>query len=295
MKGNWLAVTRTTMLVATVLASAIALAQPPSSFLRDASKPASQVSPDDLKNVGIDQRLDQQLPMELQFKDESGTTVRLGDYFKAGRPVVLNLVYYTCPMLCGEELAGLSSALGVLKFTPGNEYEVVTVSINPDEIPEVASEKKKIYIDRMNERLERKTDGAGWHFLTGQQAEIQQLADAVGFHYKRDPRTGQFIHSAAVMIATPQGKLAQYYYGVEFSPKDLRLGMIEASRNKIGNLVDQVTLYCYHYDPKTGRYGAVITNILRLGGAATVLLLGGFLIVMYRREPHHSGKAAGQA
>ena len=295
MKGNWFAVTRKTMLVATVLASAIALGQPPSSFMRDASKPSSQVSPDDLKNVGIDQRLDQQLPLDLQFKDETGATVRLGDYFKAGRPVVLNLAYYTCPMLCGEELAGLSSALGVLKFSPGNEYEVVTVSINPDETPEVASEKKKIYIDRMNERLEKKTDGAGWHFLTGQQAEIQQLADAVGFHYKRDPRTGQFIHSAAIMIATPQGKLAQYYYGVEFSPKDLRLGMIEASRNRIGTLVDQVTLYCYHYDPKTGRYGAVITNILRLGGAATVLLLGGFLIVMYRREPHHPGKGAGQA
>ena len=277
------------------LASAFAMAQPPSAFNRDASKPASQVSPDDLKNVGIDQRLDQQLPLDLPFTDETGKTVRLGDYFKSGRPVVLNLVYYTCPMLCGEELAGLSSALGVLKFTPGNEYEVVTVSINPDETPEIASEKKKIYIDRMNERMDKKTDGAGWHFLTGQQGEIQQLADAVGFHYKRDARTGQFIHSAAIMIATPQGRLAQYYYGVEFSPKDLRLGMIEASRNKIGNLVDQVTLYCYHYDPKTGRYGAVVTNILRLAGAATVLLLGGFLIVMYRREPHNPGKGAGQA
>jgi protein SCO1 len=278
-----------------VLASAVAFAQPPSAFMRDASKPASQVGPDDLKNVGIDQRLDQQLPLNLQFKDESGKTVQLREFFKSGRPVVLNLVYYTCPMLCGEELAGLSSALGVLKFTPGSEYEVVTVSINPDETPQIAAEKKKIYIDRMNERLEKKSDGTGWHFLTGQQAEIQQLADAVGFHYKRDPRTGQFIHSAAVMLATPQGRLAQYYYGVEFSPKDLRLGMIEASRNKIGNLVDQVTLYCYHYDPKTGRYGAVVTNILRLGGAATVLLLGGLLIVMYRREPHDPGKGAGQA
>jgi protein SCO1/2 len=283
------------MLGVLVLAGVVATAQPPSAFMRDGSKPASQVSPDDLKNVGIDQRLDQQLPLDLQFKDETGKTVKLCDYFKSGRPVVLNLVYYTCPMLCGEELAGLSSALGVLKFSPGSEYEAVTVSIDPNDTPEVASAKKKLYIDRMNERLEKKTDGAGWHFLTGQQAEIQQLADAVGFHYKRDERTGQFIHSAAIMIATPQGRLAQYYYGVEFSPKDLRLGMIEASRNKIGNLVDQVTLYCYHYDPTTGRYGAVVTNILRLGGAATVLLLGGFLIVMYRREPHDPGKGAGQA
>jgi len=278
-----------------VLAATMAVAQPPSTFMRDASKPASQVTPDDLKNIGIDQRLDQQLPLGLQFKDEAGKTVRLGDFFKSGRPVILNLVYYTCPMLCGEELAGLSSALAVLKFTPGNEYEVVTVSINPDDTPEIASAKKKIYIDRMNERLEKKTDGSGWHFLTGQPAEIQQLADAVGFHYKRDERTGQFIHSAAIMLVTPQGKLAQYYYGVEFSPKDLRLGMIEASRNKIGNLVDQITLYCYHYDPTSGRYGAVVTNILRLGGTATLLVLGGFLIAMYRREPHDSRKGAGRA
>jgi len=189
----------------------------------------------------------------------------------------------------------LSSALGVLRFTPGKEYEVVTVSFNPDDTPETASAKKKIYIDRMNERLEKKTDGAGWHFLTGKPEEIKQLADTVGFHYKRDAATGQYIHATAVMIATPQGKLAQYYYGVEYSPKDLRLGLIEASRNKIGNLVDQITLYCYHYDPTTGRYGATITNILRLGGATTMLLLGGFLIVLYRREPHDPRKGAGRA
>jgi protein SCO1/2 len=280
---------------ALVLASIFAAAQPPSAFMRDASKPSAQVSPDELKNVGIDQRLDQQVPLELEFKDEMGKTVKLGDYFQSGRPVILNLVYYTCPMLCGEELAGLASALGVLRFTPGNEYEVVTVSINPDETPEAAAEKKRVFVDRINERLEKKSDGTGWHFLTGRQAEIQQLADAVGFHYKRDAQTGQFIHSAAIMIVTPQGKLAQYYYGVEYSPKDLRLGLIEASRNKIGNLVDQIQLYCFHYDPKSGRYGATITSLLRLGGAATVLLLGGLLIVMYRREPHDSRKGAGRA
>ncbi|HYV73476.1 MAG TPA: SCO family protein [Candidatus Binatia bacterium] len=283
------------ILAAMVVSGVFAVAQPPSAFMRDASKPAAQVTPDDLKNVRIDQRLDQMLPLDLQFRDESAKTVMLGDYFHAGRPVILNLVYYTCPMLCGEELAGLSSALGVLRFTPGKEYEVVTVSFNPDDTPETASAKKKIYIDRMNERLEKKTDGAGWHFLTGKPEEIKQLADTVGFHYKRDAATGQYIHATAVMIATPQGKLAQYYYGVEYSPKDLRLGLIEASRNKIGNLVDQITLYCYHYDPNTGRYGATITNILRLGGATTMLLLGGFLIVLYRREPHDPRKGAGRA
>lgn len=257
--------------------------------------PSSQVNPADLANVGIDQRLDQQLPLHLEFKDETGKTVNLRDYFQSGRPVILNLVYYTCPMLCGEELAGEASALGVLRFTPGKEYEAVSVSFNPNETPEQAAEKKKVYVDRMNERLTPKTDGSGWHFLTGQQAEIKQLADAVGFHYKRDPRTGQFIHAAAIMIVTPQGKVAQYYYGVEFSPKDVRLGLIEASRNRIGTVVDQVLLYCYHYDPNTGRYGAVVTNIMRLSGAATVLLLGGFLIVMYRRESHDSRKGTGRA
>ncbi len=166
--------------------------------------------------------------------------MKLGDYFQSGRPVILNLVYYTCPMLCGEELAGEASALSMLKFTPGNEYEVVSVSFNPDETPKDAAEKKQIYIARMNEHLDHKTDGAGWHFLTGQQPQIKQLADAVGFHYHRDPRTGQFIHAAGIMIVTPAGKIAQYYYGVEFSPKDIRLGLIEASRDKIGTVVDQV-------------------------------------------------------
>ena len=276
-------------------AGAFAVAQPPSSFQDKGAGAASQVSPADLSNIGIEQRLDQQVPLDLQFKDETGKTVQLGDYFKSGRPVLLNLVYYTCPMLCGEELAGEASALGVLRFTPGNEYEVVSVSFNPDETPKDAAEKKQVYVARMNEHREHKTNGEGWHFLTGQQPEIKQLADAMGFHYRRDASTGQFIHAAGIMIVTPSGKIAQYYYGVEFSPKDIRLGLIEASRDKIGTLVDQVTLYCYHYDPKTGRYGAVVTNIMRLAGAATMLILGGFLIVMFRRESHSSKNGTGRA
>src|SRR5208283_1285682 len=273
----------------------LAVAQPPSAFQDKSTQPASQVGPADLSNIGIDQRLDQPVPLDLQFKDESGKTVKLGDCFHAGRPVILNLVYYTCPMLCGEELAGEASALGVLRFTTGNEYEVVSVSFNQDETPKDAAEKKQVYISRMNEHLEHKSNGDGWHFLTGQPAEIKQLADAVGFRYRRDPRTGQFIHAAAIMIVTPAGKIAQYYYGVEFSPKDIRLGLIEASQDKIGTLVDQVVLYCYHYDPNTGRYGAVVTNIMRVAGAATMLVLGGFLIVMYRRESHHGEKGTGRA
>lgn len=276
-----------------IAAATFAAAQAPSSFQEKTSGTASQVNPADLQNIGIDQRLNQQVPLDLQFKDETGKTVRLGDYFQAGRPVILNLVYYTCPMLCGEELTGEASALGMLSFTPGKEYEVVSVSFNPDETPSDAAEKKKIYIERINEHLEHKTDGSGWHFLTGQQAEIKQLAEAVGFHYRRDPQTGQYIHATGLTILTPAGKIAQYYYGVEFAPKDIRLGLIEASKEKIGNVVDEVLLYCYHYDPKTGRYGAVIANVMRLAGAATMLILGGFLIVMFRRDSHGSKDSNG--
>jgi len=277
------------------MATTFALAQPPSSFQDKSSQPASQVSPSDLANVGINQRLNQQVPLDLQFKDETGKTVKLGDYFHSGRPVILNLVYYTCPMLCGEELAGEASALSMLKFTPGKEYEVVSVSFNPDETPKDAAAAKQTYIARMNEHLEHKTNGEGWHFLTGQQPQIKQLADAVGFHYRRDPASGQFIHATGLMIVTPAGRIAQYYYGVEFSPKDIRLGLIEASRGNIGNVVDEVLLYCYHYDPKTGRYGAVVTNIMRLAGTATMLILGGFLIVMFRRESHGGSQRTGRA
>ena len=272
------------MALALLATTTFTVAQAPSSFQDRSTQPASQVNPADLSNVGIDQRLNQQVPLDLEFRDETGKTVKLGDYFQSGRPVILHLVYYTCPMLCGEELAGEASALGMLKFTPGNEYEVVSVSFNPDETPKDAAEKKQVYVARMNEHLEHKSNGDGWHFLTGQQPQITQLADAVGFRYHRDPRTGQFIHAAGIMVVTPAGKLAQYYYGVEFSPKDIRLGLIEASRDKIGTVVDQVVLYCYHYDPNTGRYGAVVTNIMRLAGAATMLILGGFLIVMFRRD-----------
>lgn len=268
-----------------MLAATLAIAQPPSSFQEKPSTgPASQVNPPELKDIGIDQRLNQPLPLDLQFKDEAGNAVKLGDYFQKGRPVILNLVYYTCPMLCGEELAGEASALSMLKFTPGNEYEIVSVSFNPDETPADAANAQRTYVARMNEHLDHKMDGSGWHFLTGQQPQIKQLADAVGFHYRRDPATKQFIHATGIVLATPGGRIAQYYYGVEFSPKDIRLGLIEASRGNIGNVVDQILLYCYHYDPHTGRYGAVISNVMRLAGAATMLILGGFLIVMYRRD-----------
>ena len=281
--------------LALLLAATFAVAQPPSSFQEQTSGTASQVMPSELKDIGIDQRLNQPVPLDLQFKDEAGNTVKLGDYFHTGRPVILNLVYYTCPMLCGEELAGEASALSMLRFTPGKEYEIVSVSFNPNETPQDATNTKKTYIARINEHLDHKTDGSGWHFLTGQQPQITELAKAVGFRYRYDPASRQFIHATGIMIVTPAGKIAQYYYGVEYSPRDIRLGLIEASRGNIGNIVDEVLLYCCRYDPSTGKYGAVISNIMRLAGAATMVILGGFLIVMYRRDKHGSNHGTGRA
>lgn len=274
-----------------MLAMSLAFAQPPSAFLRGQdSGPASQTDAGNLKDIGIDQHLDQQIPLDLQFKDENGSVVKLGDYFKKGRPVILTLVYYQCPMLCSEVLTGLGSAMQVMKFTAGNEYEVITVSIDPRDAPDVAKAKKASYLKDYN----RPGAEDGWHFLTGDPANIAALARTVGWKYRWDPRMNQFVHAAGIMLVTPQGKLAQYYYGIEYAPKDLRLGLIEASQDKIGNLVDQLQLYCYHYDPRTGKYGVVISNMLRIGGAATVLLLGGFIVLMVRRETHaghHEGRA----
>jgi len=274
------------------LAMSFALAQPPSAFLKGQdSGPASQITPDSLKDIGIDQHLNTQLPLNLQFKDENGSTVRLGDYFQKGRPVILTFVYYQCPMLCSEVLSGLNSAMDVMKFTAGNEYEVVTVSIDPRDTPEMAKEKKASYLKEYN----RPGSEDGWHFLTGDPATVAQLAKAAGWKYRWDPKLNQFIHAAGIMIVTPKGRLAQYYYGVEYSPKDLRLGLIEASQDRIGNFVDRVVLYCYHYDPHTGKYGAVVANVLRVAGAATILLLGGFLVLMFRRDSHAGHHQTGQA
>jgi len=238
-----------------------------------------------LQNVGISQNLDAQLPLNLQFKDESGQDVTLGKYF-GKRPVILNMVYYNCPMLCGEVLSGLSGSLGILKLDLGKDFDVLTVSFDPRDTPAQAAAKKKGFIQRYH----RPGAADGWHFLTGQQDSISALAKTVGFQYQYDPKIGQFAHAAAIMIVTPTGKIAQYYYGVEYSPKDLRLGLVEASNEKIGTVVDQILLYCYHYNPATGRYGAVITRVLRLSGVATILILGGLLFALFRIDPQRRHK-----
>ena len=214
--------------------------------------PPATMRPPGLKDVGIEQNLNKQIPADLAFRDETGKTVRLGDYF-GKKPVILSLVYYRCPMLCSEVLNGLESALRVLKFDVGNEFDVLTVSFDPKDTPEVAAVKKAEYLKRYN----RPGAANGWHFLTGQQPAIDALTKAAGFQYQYDPKTGQFAHATAIMVLTPEGKIAQYYYGVEYAPKDLRLGLIQASNHKIGTVVDEVLLYCYHYDPNTGKYGAI--------------------------------------
>jgi protein SCO1 len=239
--------------------------------------PPANLRPPGLKHVGIEQHLNVQIPPHLPFRDENGAQVELGNYF-GSKPLILNLVYYQCPMLCGEVLSGLESALRILKFDVGREFDVLTVSFDPSDTPEMAASKKAELLKRYG----RPAAGLGWHFLTGAQASIDALTSAAGFDYQYDPKTRQFAHATAIMILTPQGRIAQYYYGVEFAPRDLRLGLVQASQDKIGTVVDQVLLYCYHYDPDQGKYGAIISRILKLAAAATILLLGTFLIAMFR-------------
>jgi len=247
--------------------------------------PPANVRPPGLKDVGIEQNLNQQLPLNLQFRDESGKAVQLGDYFRK-KPVVLSLVYYRCPMLCSEVLAGLEGSLRALSFDAGNQFNVLTVSFDPKDTPETATQKKALTM----KHYKRPGAAEGWHFLTGSQASINALTKAVGFQYEYDPKTDQFAHTTAIMIVTPEGKIAQYYFGVEYPPSDLRLGLIQASQNKIGSLADQIILYCYHYDPHAGKYSAIISHILQLAGGLTVLSIGLLVLVLIRRSPKNDLK-----
>jgi len=249
--------------------------------------PPASTRPPRLENVGIEQRLDAQVPADLTFRDDAGKAVKLGDYF-GHKPMILNLVYYNCTMLCGEALAGLASAMRLVKFDVGNEFDVITVSFDPRETPEMATAKKKDYVARYG----RADAAAGWHFLTGQAESINALTKAVGFQYQYDAKTNQYAHATAIMVLTPEGRISRYFYGVDFPPKDLRMGLVEASQGKIGNAVDAVLLYCYHYNPETGKYGAMVGNILRLAAAATILMLGTFLFILWRLDLSVTRKTA---
>ncbi len=244
---------------------------------------ASDKPPSILNGVGVAQRLNQQLPLDLTFTDDTGKPVQLATYF-GSKPAILALVYFQCPMLCSEELNGLTGALQMVDEVPGRDFSIIVVSIDPTEGPDLAAAKKRGYLKRYG----HPDTANGWHFLTGTQPNIDALTKAVGFSYVKIPgpdgKLTQYAHASSIQLVTPQGKLAQYYMGVEYSPKDLRLGLVEASGNHIGSPVDNILTYCYHYDPKTNRHSLIVARVVQLGGAMTVVLLGGFMWIMFRRD-----------
>jgi protein SCO1/2 len=230
-------------------------------------------------DIGLDQRLDAQLPLDLTFTDETGKQVRLREYFGT-KPVILSLAYYDCPMLCTLVVNGLIRTLRTLSFSAGNEFTVLTISFNPADTAKMAATKKQTSLQSYN----RAGAEAGWHFLTGDEVTLQQLTQAVGFRYRYDTERKEYAHASGIMVLTPEGRISRYFYGVEYAPRDVRFGLIEAASGKIGSPVDQLLLLCYHYDPATGKYGIVITRSLQLAGAVTVIGIGGFIVLSLRRD-----------
>ena len=244
--------------------------------------------PKELEGVGITEKLGDRLPLDLEFVDESGRTVRLASYFGQGRPVMLTLNYYSCPMLCTLMLNGLIDGLRELKWTPGQEFEVVTLSINPLETPSLARLKKQTYL----EYYERPAAAPGWHFLTGRERDIRRLADALGFGYAWIESRREYAHPAAIMLASADGRVVRYLYGVMYEPKDLRLAIAEAGEGKVGSTAEQILLYCFHYDADAGRYVIAASNLMRAGGLATAAIFGTWLLVWWRRTNHREGSVA---
>jgi len=237
--------------------------------------------------------LNQQLPVDAVFKDEAGNEVKLGSYF-GKRPIVLSLVYYDCPMLCTQILNGMIGSFKTLSLKPGQDFDVVSISFDSRETPTLAAAKKNLYVNNLPE-TKRADATAGWHFLTGDEENIHRVTDAVGFRYRFDTSTNQFAHASAIYVVTPEGKLSHYFYGIEYAPRDLRLALVEASQNKIGSVVDQLMLYCYHYDPATGRYGAIVINIIRLGGVVTLIGIALMFLLMRKRNSARVRLQAGGA
>ncbi len=264
-------------LVLALLVPAVASAQ----LLGDPMSPTQGlgIHPELLKQVRIDQKLNDTIPLDLAFRDEHGKTVELAQYF-GSKPVILTLVYYSCPMLCTQVLNGLDRSLENIPPTIGKDFNVVTVSIDPTEKPVLAEAKQELYTGM----YERPGAAKGWHFLTGDEPQIKQLADAVGFRYAYDPQSKQFAHAAAIMILTPDGRISRYFYGVAYPERDMRLALLDASSGKVGSPIDAVLLYCYHYDPHTGKYGLLISRVIQLSGALTVLLGGIGLLILFRGE-----------
>jgi len=249
------------------------------SFFWPSPLPAHDDRPIPLQNVALEQKLGAQVPLDMEFRDEAGRAVALKDYF-GRRPVILSLVYYSCQDLCPLTLDGLVRSMRPLSFTMGDQFDVVTVSFEPRDTPALAAAKKSDFVKRYSRPGAEK----GWHFLTGEETAIRRLTEAVGFRYNYDRENDRFGHATGILLLTPDGKIARYFYGIEFSPRDLRLGLIEASAKKIASPIDQLLLFCYHYDPATGKYSLLITNIIRLAAVATVIAIAAFIAVMLRRE-----------
>jgi len=248
----------------------------------DPSQTTSNGMPDALKKVGIEQKLGEQLPLDTVLKDENGNAVKLGNYFNQGRPVILALVYYECPMLCNEVLNGLTGSLKGMSLVAGKDFDVVAVSFDARENdkPDLAKNKKASYMERYGHPGTEN----GWHFLTGTQDSIDAVTKAAGFNYYWDDKTSQFAHAGGIMVTTPEGKMSKYLYGIDYAPKDLKFGIMDSAQDKIGTLADQLLLYCYHYDPASGKYGFAILRAIRVAGVFTVLGLGAMLFVFWRRN-----------
>jgi protein SCO1 len=270
----------TPLVTALLLTGAVSVwAQPNAPGLREAPGPPASQTPPALQQVRFDQRLDATLPLDATFRDETGRQVQLGEYF-GKKPVVLAFVYYECPMLCTQILNGLVRGLKVLDQTAGREFDVVAISFDARETPVMAAAKKAVYLDT----YQRPGAESGWHFLTGDEANIRRVTAAAGFQFSWDEATQQFAHASGVMVVTPDGRLARYLFGIEYPPRDLKFALMESSAGRIGSVVDQVLLYCFHYEPTTGSYSLVAMNAVRLGGAVTVAVLLGFVGLSLRRE-----------
>ncbi len=250
--------------------------------------PVEPVRPEVLSRAGFDQKLNAQIPLDLEFRDETGRPVKLGDYF-GQKPVLINLAYFNCPMLCTLVINGVVEAARSLSFVPGQDYEILTISFDAREGHELAAAKKASYL----KELDRPGAEQGWHFLTGDEASIKALTESVGFRFAWDEKSKEFAHASGIMVATPGGRLSHYLYGVVYPPRDVRLALVEASAGRIGNPVDQLMLFCFHYDPVAGKFSAAVLRLVQVGCLATVLAMGSFLVLMFRREfrQPRSGKA----
>ncbi len=244
--------------------------------------------PEALKTIGIEQKLGAQMPLDADLSDEDGRTVKLGSYFNTGRPVIIAFVYYECPMLCNQVLNGLTGALKGMNLDAGKDFDVVAISFDARENDktDLAKNKKASYVERYGRTGAEK----GWHFLTGTQESIDKVTSAAGFNYKWDEKSNQFAHAAAIMVATPEGKLSRYFYGIDYAPKDLKFGLMDSTANRIGNPAEQLLLYCFHYDPATGKYGLAILRVMRAGGVLTLMLMGVMGFVFWRRNKKKSGE-----